>query len=219
MTITMMRTHMNHDEVGAYAAERYLLDEMPEPERDAFEGHYFDCMVCANDVRSAYALRDSVRAVARCENEVAAHRAARGWRRFTAPLAAAASVAVALMGWTQFVLRPSYVAQIAEARKPYVAAEYRLESLRNDSRVTFSSASGTRLAVEIPTDAGPAPYTCRIVDAQGRTHGDVFTVSADQAQGDFAIVVPPGGLQPGEYLLRVSDANGKVITDHPFTVR
>ncbi len=32
------------------ATERYLLDEMNDAEREAFEEHYFDCAVCAANV-------------------------------------------------------------------------------------------------------------------------------------------------------------------------
>ena len=44
---------MTHQQaVDKQAVERYLLDEMPEIERFAFEEHLFDCDICADDVRS-----------------------------------------------------------------------------------------------------------------------------------------------------------------------
>ena len=33
------------------AAERYLLGELTDAERDQFEEHFFDCSACADDVR------------------------------------------------------------------------------------------------------------------------------------------------------------------------
>jgi hypothetical protein len=33
------------------ATERYLLHEMNDAEREAFEQHYFDCILCAANVR------------------------------------------------------------------------------------------------------------------------------------------------------------------------
>jgi anti-sigma factor RsiW len=49
---------MSHDQaVATMAAERYLLDELPEAERDAFEEHYFSCPECADDVRAGEAMR------------------------------------------------------------------------------------------------------------------------------------------------------------------
>ena len=45
---------MTHQEaVDTLATERYLLDEMSEGDRHAFEEHYFACDVCAEDVRTA----------------------------------------------------------------------------------------------------------------------------------------------------------------------
>ena len=43
---------MNHDQaVRSHAAERYLLDELEPAERDAFEGHYFDCTDCFDHIK------------------------------------------------------------------------------------------------------------------------------------------------------------------------
>ena len=43
--------------VSTLAAERYLLDEMSEIERMAFEEHYFDCADCADEVRVGELMR------------------------------------------------------------------------------------------------------------------------------------------------------------------
>ncbi len=44
---------MEHDmAVETKASERYLLNEMSEEERLAFEAHYFECEACAEDVRT-----------------------------------------------------------------------------------------------------------------------------------------------------------------------
>ena len=54
---------MEHLEaVNTLAIERYLLEEMPQEERDAFEEHFFSCAECADDVREAAAMREGVRA-------------------------------------------------------------------------------------------------------------------------------------------------------------
>ncbi len=42
--------------IKTLAAERYLLGEMPDEERDEFEAHYFTCTECAEEVRHAAAL-------------------------------------------------------------------------------------------------------------------------------------------------------------------
>src|SRR6185436_20143281 len=50
---------MTHQQaIDGMASERYLLDEMSEPERFEFEAHYFDCPECAEDVRLAHLIRE-----------------------------------------------------------------------------------------------------------------------------------------------------------------
>jgi hypothetical protein len=54
---------MTHQQaVDKHSAERYLLDEMPELERFAFEEHFFSCEICAEDVRTGATMREGVKA-------------------------------------------------------------------------------------------------------------------------------------------------------------
>ncbi len=92
--------------VNTLAMERYLLDEMAEAERDAFEAHYFSCAECAEDARFAVMMRDGAASgVARLspgellttdKADVLAFRANRtGWRSSVVlPWAAAAMLAI-----------------------------------------------------------------------------------------------------------------------------
>jgi hypothetical protein len=48
---------MNHSEaIETHAAESYLLGDLVDPQRDAFEEHYFDCRICAETVRAGATL-------------------------------------------------------------------------------------------------------------------------------------------------------------------
>lgn len=40
----------HHEAQNSQAAERYILNEMNDDERDRFEEHYFDCRECGSDV-------------------------------------------------------------------------------------------------------------------------------------------------------------------------
>ena len=54
---------MTHEQaVEKHAAERYLLDDMPELERFAFEEHLFACLICAEDVRTGALMQEGVKA-------------------------------------------------------------------------------------------------------------------------------------------------------------
>ena len=53
---------MTHQQaLDTMAAERYLLDEMTEIEKHAFEEHFFDCADCAHEVRLGEQIRVEVR--------------------------------------------------------------------------------------------------------------------------------------------------------------
>ncbi len=53
---------MNHREaLERSAVEKYLLNEMPEPERDEFEEHFFDCAECAADLKTTAAFLDGAK--------------------------------------------------------------------------------------------------------------------------------------------------------------
>ncbi|MEK6374635.1 MAG: hypothetical protein AABO58_18275 [Acidobacteriota bacterium] len=189
---------------------------MTNEERDDFEEHYFDCAVCAEDVKAAIAIRDGSLAFVEpvIVDPVIPFEQRR--RRLPASFAAAAAVAVALLGWMQFGVVEPLRSAVAEAREPYTPKTYPLENLRGTRIEVANSTSGAQLDVDTSAVAGhPGPYTCRIVDAQNRPHGAAFTSSAD----DQKIVIPPKGLKPGDYTIRVSDANQKVVTEYPIAVR
>src|SRR5882762_502686 len=58
-----VRVPMDHQEaLRRGAVEKYLLHEMPDPERDEFEAHFFDCQECAADLRATAAFLDGVKA-------------------------------------------------------------------------------------------------------------------------------------------------------------
>src|SRR5688500_6709788 len=96
---------MTHTEaVRSEAAERYLLDELSEAERFAFEEHYFECSECAEGVRMGAVMRDGVRAGLLPDGRVTSisdgsgrksSRPAIGWRTSVlVPWAAAAALAL-----------------------------------------------------------------------------------------------------------------------------
>jgi hypothetical protein len=87
---------MTHeDAVHTMASERYLLEEMSELERYAFEEHLFSCADCAEDVRIGDLMRAGAREAARKQPIVFQPRRPLRWA-VAAPWAAAASLALAL---------------------------------------------------------------------------------------------------------------------------
>lgn len=208
---------MNHDEaVGTSATERYLLHELPDDDRDAFEEHYFECAVCANDVQSASAIVDTLPAVLHPKPVVVRHRAA--WHsNFAAKLATAATVIMAsMLGWMQVgVLRPLQMT-VAEMRQPHVLNYHRLKSNRGDQAAQAgSSRTPFTLEVPVPPDGSPK-YACLIIDARGIIRYSL-PVAAAQTEDYVRIEIPAGALPPGNYTLRVDGRRPK-IAEYPFTV-
>ena len=210
-------TTMTHDEVDELAATRYLLHEMTDEERDAFEDHYADCIVCADEVQKVYAFRDSVRATQLCTNVVEIQ-PAQGWRRFVAPAMAAAAAVVIGVATTEVASVAPLRTEVASLRKPFMPQEVKLQDLRAaNSTSEIDSSQPIQLEVDVPTDRGPAPYTCSVIDARQQAQA-AFTVSEERAKGLVPITYRSGGLKPGKYTVRVSDANGKVIREYSIAV-
>jgi len=215
-------TTMTHDEVGDLAAERYLLHEMTEEERDAFEEHYGDCVVCASEVQQVYAFRDSVRSTKLCQDsnvaDVVEFRP-RGWRRFTAPLfAAAASVLLTTGGMYQFAVRPM-VAQLAEVRRPVTPASHVVSLTRAESgaAIIANRHEPFEFDVEIDVDDEKPAYSWTILDARGDVRYGPIHAGADHVRDlRLPVLIPGDALEPGNYTLRVLSKRALNI---PFTVR
>src|SRR5882762_2262818 len=88
-----VRVPMDHQEaLRRGAVEKYLLHEMPDPERDEFEAHFFDCQECAADLRATAAFLDAAKKELR-----------RSHRPSTAPK-------VPKKPWFDFLWRPAFAA-------------------------------------------------------------------------------------------------------------
>jgi len=136
---------MTHEEaVSTLASERYLLEEMSEPERETFEEHYFSCVECADDVRAGGVMRDGVRGG--LMNEQAVHTVhdmttSAAWRRknvqprrwYQSPAIPWAAAAVQLAAEFQ---NGDAVAQHADAVEPSRVLEPAAQAHRGRDAVT-----------------------------------------------------------------------------------
>src|SRR5437763_9583839 len=110
---------MEHTEaLEKMMAERYLLGELLEEDRDAFEDHFFDCPECAAAVRDGAVLLDSGRRLIRDVPIPLPQPRYRQW-------AAAAAVIIATSGWLgagyeRLVTIPAQAAQIQSLRAPRI---------------------------------------------------------------------------------------------------
>jgi hypothetical protein len=201
---------MTHEQaVSSMATERYLLDEMPELEREAFEEHYFSCGQCADDVRLAELMRRGARA------GFAAAAAPRRTVRWSvaAPWAAAASLAVIV----------GYQALVAPGRQtpagPQVLTPITLRpaSRGADAVITVeASTPAVTLALDVDAPVGTAlDYELR--DAEGRTVAG-GRASVQAAAAPLLLWMPTSVLDPpGRYELVLRDAAGSLMGEYRFT--
>jgi anti-sigma factor RsiW len=212
---------MNHEQaMKDQATERYLLGELPENERDAFEEHYFECEMCADEVKSAFAFKDAVRASRTVHDEVAARRVARKAKwNLAPPLAAAASVLMAMLAWMQFGVVGPLRTAIATSKQPAIGEEYTLREVRGaEERAVNNSHIPATLNVDVVTDDKSPQYNFVILDGSGRARFTIPVPGNRAREGVVPVILPPGTLEPGSYTLRVDGTEAGVAKLH-FTVR
>ena len=214
---------MEHQEaIETYAAEGYLLDELTDAERDAFELHFADCECCFADVRDGVRFIHVLPEAVKDEEQQQPH----GYR--WPEMAAAASIAIVLTaGIAQVaVIAPMSArlaqarAELAEQRKPRLAPLYVISDVRAEIPTVENGRAPFILEFPIPPDHRSPQYTVAIVDAHGVTrYRDRVSVSPERAKKPFDLPVPGGALGPGDYSLIITGTGGVPESPIEFTVR
>ena len=212
---------MTHDEaINDGATERYVLDDMTNEERDAFEEHYFECAVCAEDVKAAIAIRDEGLAAERVAVQPAVIPFEPRRRGLPASLAAAAAAMIAVVSMYAAVVQPQRK-QLAEALTPVVSTEdYELALVRGPQDVTpiGDHRDSAVLKIDLETNDTSPRYNFVVFDSAGRQQ---FSVPVDGKRARTKIVSLPirgGTLNAGSYTLRVDGTEAGVAT-YRFAVR
>jgi hypothetical protein len=219
---------MNHQQaVNTSAPERYLLEEMSELERHAFEDHYFSCGDCAEDVRLGALMREGAKAgfmdAAKAEPVVSlagakAARAKTVWRASVVlPWAAAAALAL-VAGYQSLMLAPGQDRRIqAQALSPVTLRP----ASRGAEPVVALPAGTAAIALAVDVGAGGGPdlaYDLRTVGGKSAASGRVV---APQPGAPLLLLIPAWTLTPaGHYILAIRRAaDGDVLNEYRFAVR
>jgi hypothetical protein len=207
---------MTHDNaIKSLAAERYILDDLEPAERDAFEEHFFDCTICADDVRDCAKFADGVR-TSDARVKVPAVGRFNWW-------AAAASVFAALLGYQSLVVVPHM--QMAMHTKTQTVPVMRLAAettvLEPQSRgkgepVKVRRDEAVPFTIAIPTKDPYAIFICEIRDAANHVRASL-SVPAREANDPVPLVVAPGVLSSGNYQLVIRGGD-REIAAYPFTM-
>jgi hypothetical protein len=223
---------MTHQEaVSTLASERYLLEEMTELERHAFEDHFFDCPECADDVRAGAYLRECARPGMRAQgtgqpapsSSVVAFPSKPAPRKIPTfiPWAAAATLAL-VSGYQALFLgtgrsgpgfEPQALAPVA--LRPASRGAEAVVVVEPDKPVALA------LDVNIGANAGrPAAeleYDLRTIDGPSILSG---RAPAPEAGSPLFLLVPGASLSaPGRYLLTVADSTGQAIGEYRFATK
>lgn len=207
--------------VNTLAAERYLLDEMTDAERDEFEGHFFSCRDCADDLRAGAVMVDGARSgllssVARAavDPKVASPFIARPrWRpSVILPWAAAASFALATGYLALQIPRPGPLVLTPATLRP---------ATRGQETIASPGAGGVlTLAVDLSGAAFTGPLRYELL----REGGSVLAAgdtTAPPAGAPLLLSMPSSLLGPeGRFVLRVhgSGSGGLTAEDYRFRV-
>lgn len=199
------------------AVESYLLDEMTPGERESFEEHFFDCQVCAADVREALQLMEQAPRVLKLDISAPvgavrdrpalreAPRETKGkWFSWLQPQAAGAALAMlAAVCLIETIAIPNLWHRLEEASAPRVVASAFLKPQTRGTPTILKVAAGQPVIVMFDppeTTASPLEYVLQ------STNGSVqFQLSSDApAAGEpVTLSLPKLDAPAGSYMLIV----------------
>jgi hypothetical protein len=219
---------MEHEQsVQNLAVESYLLGQMTPEEREAFETHYFECAVCAEDLRSASQFIEHAREIFASERKTEARIVPirptgwswLGWLRPQFALAAIAALAV-FTGFETLSTIPKLQRQFNEVSELRVVNATHLRPLTRGKPTVLKAISGepVEFILDLPeTSATEAHFV--VESANGRAAlqrsatlpegGEGVRLSImrlDLPAGIYSLVVrtDPGGQELARYPLQIT---------------
>lgn len=221
---------MDHGQaLATHASERYLLGEMNEPERFDFEGHYFACETCAEDVRTGLVLTRGIKAVCAADavltpnkaERVETRKAGRGWFGWLSPAVLApslASVALAFVaGYQAFVVIPP----MREAAGPQAVEPLVLRAVARGEEPTIQVGLKGGLSILAMDVNGPQPGQKVLYELLPPGGGKAITghTQAPPAGTQLLLVLPNATLQhAGVWTLLLRTPQGAEAGRYPFKI-
>ena len=200
---------MDHNQaIELNAAEKYVLRELPEDLQEAYEQHFFDCSICAADIKAAAIFAETTREIFAEEHDHPATDPERGsvWSRWLRPAIAVPVFAALLLlvGYQNLVTIPQLksgpTASLQVLNTFSLAAA---DSRGGAVRIPLSRGQGFALDFDIPSAKGFAQFLCQLRDDSGRVLHQV-TVTAEQANKTVELFVPAGMMHPGTYSIVIA---------------
>ncbi len=189
---------MNHSEaIESFAVAAYLLGDLSETQRNAFEMHYIDCPLCAEAVWAGTKMFAAGReAVKSPERKVIPFP-----MRWITARAVAAALAV-VVGIQAYVIRtaPSPLSIEVPVQGPYFRGTSRAaDELGKDIR--FEGNRPIQFYVDIPPEPPFPTYRLEVRAASGKVFSD--DVSVERALSGDSIPLSVRPLPAGRYVLAI----------------
>jgi hypothetical protein len=202
---------MNHDQaIREQAVERYLLGELPEDARASFEEHFFDCALCAADLKDGSVFVDALRldqqpaASPQPNIHLVAKRNPPRWLRPWLVPALAASLLV--VAYQNILVLPGLRHTVAVAQAPAVMNNVVLANIdargADIPKLTASGHGSFLISVDVPSKPEYATYICALYNASGEQLWQI-PVTAQQAENTVSLRVPTDKAVVGANELRV----------------
>ena len=211
-------------------AERYLLNELPQEMRDAFEEHFFDCPECAFDIRAGAAFVNEAKAQLPGLTVAASPQGSgfasgladkkrngrfslSAWLKplFASPAFAGPVFAALLLvvGYQNVVTFPALRTASREPRVVHSAALHIDSRTGERAVVEADRKDGVALVVDLPQRQTYASYTVDLYDPQGKLAWTrkISATEVEAEDGTLTLVIPGAGLAQGSYSLAVSGSD------------
>ncbi|HSP69591.1 MAG TPA: zf-HC2 domain-containing protein [Bryobacteraceae bacterium] len=231
---------MEHEQaVQNLAVECYLMGEMTPGEREAFEQHYFECGVCAEDVRTASQFLEDMKGVLEDGRQPSAvpkpTREARGqrspgwtWTAWLQPQFATALVAVLgiVAAVETFSTIPNLKQQVREVSAPRPVRSITLKPQTRGASTLLTVQPGEAALVTLdgldlpPAAASRLQFVVKSNDGQ-----DVLSFSGEYPGPDEPVIIsfPKLDLPAGNYVLQVETLStagtARELGRYPFELK
>jgi hypothetical protein len=232
---------MEHQQaIRNLAVESYLLDQMTPQERDAFEEHYFECAICADDIRAASKFFEDARDILseepglqRAARDSSAGRSVRddrdkgswNWLTWLKPQFAAPALAalLVLVGIQTLKIIPGLKQQVDEASAPrFVGSVFLRPGTRGDPpRIFIAPGAPLLLSLDLPGAFSAAtPLQFVIESADGKEELRVRGQTPEPGL-PLNLMIPRTSLPAGLYTLvaeydAAPAAGGREVARFPF---
>jgi|SRR5215471_17800718 len=220
-----------------HAAERYLLGDMTEADRERYEAHFFSCAECAEDVRTTAAFLDDVR---RIVDPSAKHVLPRpdpapappqpqllDWlRSLFWPLPAGAAVAATLL----LAIIGYQMVHIAGLRRTVSEGQQALAQAQDQTVPSFFLSAARSEASEVKVSSRQRQFTLRVDNSFGRTFPFYRLEFRDAAErvawshvfdaatltDELQFPAPSNVLTPGAYTAYITGLESAASTTSPL---